>query len=85
MKPVIGGDEGGSIDPVREGVNGYRCPQDPEALANILHTLLKNPKKRLELGANARRLVEAEFSIECFAEKWVSLGARLTLGQKPEC
>jgi phosphatidylinositol alpha-1,6-mannosyltransferase len=81
MKPVIGGDEGGSVDPVREGVNGYRCPQDAEALADILLFLLKNPEKRLELGANARRLVEAEFSFECIAQKWVSLGARLTSGQ----
>jgi phosphatidylinositol alpha-1,6-mannosyltransferase len=81
MKPVIGGDEGGSIDPVREGVNGYRCPQDAEALADMLRFLLKNPKKRLELGANARKLVEAEFSFECIAEKWVSLGARLTLSR----
>jgi glycosyltransferase involved in cell wall biosynthesis len=81
MKPVIGGDEGGSIDPVREGVNGYHCPQDPETLADILLFLLKNPEKRLELGANARRLVEAEFSFECIAEKWVSLGDRLTSGR----
>jgi glycosyltransferase involved in cell wall biosynthesis len=61
-------------------VNGYRCPQDPEALADILHCLLTNPAKRLELGANAIKLVEEEFSIECFAEKWVSLGTELTLG-----
>lgn len=81
-KPVIGGDEGGSIDPVREGENGYRSGQNPEQLANRIESLMVDSEQCAALGQCSRQLVEREYSFEVFTALWIELAASLTGKQK---
>ena len=53
-----------SPEGIAEGETGFLVPpQDPEALALALATLLANPVLRLRMGDAARRRIERQFDI----------------------
>ena len=63
--PVIATRVGGLPEVVTDGENGLLIPpQDPEALATALERLLADPDLAQKLGGNARKQVEANFSLE---------------------
>lgn len=63
--PVIATAVGGLPEVVTDGDNGLLVPpEDPEALATALERLLEDPALAQRLGANARRHVEENFSLE---------------------
>ena len=63
--PVIATRVGGLPEVVTDGENGLLIPpQDPEALATALERLLADPDLAQKLGENARKHVEANFSLE---------------------
>lgn len=57
-------DSTGCHDVVTDGVNGLLVePQNPQMLADKLRILINNPELRREMGLNARKKAEKEFSI----------------------
>jgi len=57
--PVVGVREGGTLENVRDGVNGLLCtPGDAESLAAAMARLADDPDLRLTLGRNARAWAE---------------------------
>lgn len=68
-KPVIGCSVGGVPEVVEDGVTGYLVPpEDPTQLTLAVLRLLKDSHLRRELGAQARRHVEAHFTRERMTE-----------------
>jgi len=58
--PVVGVAEGGTLENVRDGVNGVLCrPGDAEAFADAIARVAADPRLRDELSRNARQWAEA--------------------------
>lgn len=63
--PVIATEVGGNAEVVADGVTGLLIPpRDADALTRALERLLADPSWANELGKNARRQVEANYSLE---------------------
>ena len=67
--PQVAGDSGGSTEAVLDGVTGLvvRRPDDPEAAAAAIATILDDADLRQRMGAAGRRRAEAEFAWEVLA------------------
>jgi glycosyltransferase involved in cell wall biosynthesis len=74
-KPVIGARIGGIPEEIREGRTGFTVPSgDPDALAGALRRLSDMPDGEIvELGREARRWVEREFSPSMYRERMLDL------------
>jgi colanic acid/amylovoran biosynthesis glycosyltransferase len=58
--PVVGTDVGGVTELVEDGVDGRVVPErDPQALADALEDLWRNPQRAQEFGRSGRRKVES--------------------------
>jgi glycosyltransferase involved in cell wall biosynthesis len=67
--PVVATDVGGTKEALRDGVDGFVVPaHEPSSLAAALRKLLQHPEDRQQMGMNARRRVEADFSSTVFFE-----------------
>ncbi len=63
--PVVTTDATGAVDSVVDGVTGFTLAKtDGEAFGNALLRLVESPGLRSQLGAAARRRVEADFASE---------------------
>jgi glycosyltransferase involved in cell wall biosynthesis len=63
--PAIATDVGGSCEVVEHGVSGLlTAPEDPNALAKSILSLLQNPATALELARAGRERVRRDFSFE---------------------
>jgi glycosyltransferase involved in cell wall biosynthesis len=63
--PVIVSRVGGNPEVVTDGATGLLIPpRDAEALAQALERLMADPARAKEMGENARRLVEVNYSLE---------------------
>ncbi len=64
-RALIATDTRGCREIVVQGENGLRVPiQDPQALADAIVELIRQPEERQRMGRAGRRLVEKEFSTE---------------------
>jgi glycosyltransferase involved in cell wall biosynthesis len=62
-RPIVTTDVPGCREVVQDGVNGLLVPpRDPQALAQALETLARDPDLRKKMGENGRRLVLERFS-----------------------
>jgi glycosyltransferase involved in cell wall biosynthesis len=62
-RPVIGSAVGGITYTIADGETGFLVPpRDPQALADRLYELLKNPTLRRQMGKKGRRRVERKFT-----------------------
>ena len=69
-RPCVAADAGGAPHVVREGVSGWLVPYArPDALAQRLRELQRDPAEARRVGLGARRLVEAEFSFPAMVER----------------
>lgn len=69
-KPAVAGRSGGVADAVADGETGIIVePDQPEALASAILSLLHDPARAREMGANGRRRVETELNWERFTER----------------
>jgi glycosyltransferase involved in cell wall biosynthesis len=70
-RPIVASNFGGFQEVVRNGETGYLYePQNPQALAEKLEILLRNPQQAEQMGKNAR-----QFMLENFT--WQKVAARV--------
>lgn len=66
-KPIIVGNEDGSQEAVREGVNGYVVsPREPSQLKERILELYHHPTVRETMGEEARKVILEDFSYDVF-------------------
>jgi glycosyltransferase involved in cell wall biosynthesis len=69
-KAVICSRVPGQTDVVVEGDNGrYVPPGDPSTLRTEISRLLSQPEEAARLGANGRKLVDSEMSLDLYAQR----------------
>jgi glycosyltransferase involved in cell wall biosynthesis len=72
--PVVTTDVGGNKELVREGETGYVVPiNDPQAMAERIVNLIRNPEKRREMGLAGRKIVEELTDNRKRVEKIISI------------
>jgi phosphatidylinositol alpha-1,6-mannosyltransferase len=68
--PVVAGRSGGVVEAVQDGVTGILVePDDPQALAKVLQTLLNDPALRQRLGENGRAFVQTHMTWDKAADQ----------------
>ena len=82
--PVLATRIGGSLEAIEDGVSGVLVePGRAEPLAAGLGPLLDDADRRAALGAAARARIEARFSLDAIAPRYVTLYERLVRGETP--
>jgi glycosyltransferase involved in cell wall biosynthesis len=77
-RPLIASDVPGCREIARHGVNALLVPpDDPEALAHAIATLMNDPDIRIRFGRASRQIVVADFSSARIGDEIVALYARL--------
>lgn len=77
-KPLVATDIPGCREVVQDGINGFLIPpKDPQALAEALEKLLKDPGLRDRFGQASRALVEEKFASRKVVAKMLRLYAEL--------
>jgi len=72
--PVVSTDCGGPSTLVEEGETGYLTPVgNPEALAERMEKILRDPEHARALGRRGRERIESHFSEEAAGEKFLSV------------
>lgn len=72
--PIVAVDEGGAVELVRHGINGYRVAHnDVTAAAIEIEKLLNSAPLRNALGMSGRAIVEKEYSLSLLANRIFSL------------
>lgn len=73
-RPIITTDSIGCKDTVEDGVNGFLIPiKDSDALAEKLRRLITNSDLRREMGIEARKIAERDFSISNVIDKHLKI------------
>lgn len=77
-KPVVGTRVGGVPEAVKDGISGILVePDNPDALADTIVKLLSDRQKARMMGAEGRKIIEQNFTIEKMSEKMCSLYSSL--------
>lgn len=83
QRPVVGLDNGGTVEVVEDGVTGLLSPAgDAPALVRNLCALLTDPSRRTTLGQHGRARVEARFTTRRMADETADVYTRLTVGRR---
>ena len=67
--PVVATSINGTEDFIQPGKNGDFVKSDPKSIAQVIDPLIRNPERRVEMGRNARQLVEQKFTWEHVAQE----------------
>jgi colanic acid biosynthesis glycosyl transferase WcaI len=71
-KPVLYSGSGEGAELVKEGDAGIvTAPGDPQELADAIRSLVEDPRRCRQMGANGRRYVEEKFSWAAIVGKWL--------------
>ncbi len=72
--PVVASDVGGVHEAVVDGKTGYLIPRgDVQSLATFLKILINDPELRAEMGRNARKRFEDNFTFEKMLRKTIAI------------
>jgi glycosyltransferase involved in cell wall biosynthesis len=72
--PCVATDISGNQDLIQHGKNGLLVPaEDPRSLADAVVYMLDNPDKAKDMGADARRTMEEQYTISSVADKYIEL------------
>jgi glycosyltransferase involved in cell wall biosynthesis len=73
-KPLIGSNIGGIPMQIKDGWNGFLIePRNKKQLVEKIKYLIDNPKERIRMGKNSRKLAEDEFDWRKIAEKYLEV------------
>ncbi len=76
-RPIVATDVPGCREIVADGKNGFLVPpNDPEAFAEALERLIRDPEMRRRFGAAGREMVEREFTQESVVRDTLALYRR---------
>lgn len=71
-KTVIGTAVDGTVEIIRDGVDGYLVePRNPVQLAEKMNKLIENPKIRSEMETQAMKRYQDEFSFEKLSKRYI--------------
>jgi glycosyltransferase involved in cell wall biosynthesis len=76
--PVVAVAEGGPLDTVMDGVNGYLADATPEALGKALAQLFENPARAHMMGEAGARYVRTHYSWEAGARTLLRVVDRMS-------
>jgi glycosyltransferase involved in cell wall biosynthesis len=76
-KPVIGSNLGGIAEEITPQSGILIPPNDPIALASAINSLLSSPQKIVDMGKEARKRVEEEYSLETHYTRLLGVFKRL--------
>ena len=77
-KPIIGSDVGGITDIVKDQINGLLVePRNHQQLAEKICYLIENPKERIRMGIEGRKIVEKSYTWKKIAGKTIELYSNL--------
>ena len=82
-RPVVAVDSGGPRETVVDGVTGFLRPADPEAFADALAELVRDPHAARRLGLAGRERVASGFSRRAFAQRLLAIVDEMTGGPRP--
>ncbi len=71
--PVVATEVGGNPDLVNPARGSLVAPRDPEALADVVDALLRDPGRRARMGEAARTHVVQEHSLDAMARAYAAL------------
>ena len=60
--PIVATSINGTEDFIQPGITGEFVKSDPKHIAQVIDPLIQNAQKRTEMGQNARRLVEQNYT-----------------------
>ncbi|MDV2495299.1 MAG: glycosyltransferase family 4 protein [bacterium] len=84
-KPVVSTRCGGPEDIIVDGATGYLVPlDDPEALADAILNVLKDPERARQMGRNGLERVRQHFDIRQKTEQYEALYREVLDGWTPE-
>ena len=76
--PVIGLDEGGALEMIRHGVNGFLLPkEDMAAIKEHICRLIESEALRTDFGKKGRQLAEEKYSLDQLSNEMASLYKRV--------
>jgi len=80
-KPVIGGNEDGSIEAVLDGKTGFSLsPDDFEGITRKIKILIDKPRRAKKMGMDGRKYVEENFSYKTFLKKQSDIIKKVLFG-----
>lgn len=72
-KTVIGTAVDGTPEIIRDGVDGYLVePRNPVQMAKKMNNLIENPEMRKNMGAQAMKRYQDEFSFDILSERYIA-------------
>lgn len=82
-RPVVATAVGGAREQVVDGETGYIVqPEDDEAMATHIISLLRDPERARRMGLRGRRIVQEKFSCEAQLERTERLYEQLLTGKR---
>jgi glycosyltransferase involved in cell wall biosynthesis len=82
-RPLVATDIPGCREIVRPGANGILIPvRDCGALADAIHSLLRDRARAEAMGQRSREIAEGEFSVELVVEQTLELYEELLVGDE---
>lgn len=80
--PVVATDVGGNSEVVRDGETGYLVPPgDPDAFADRVLGLLRDPGLRRRFGASAKETIRRDFALPTVADEYAAVYAEVMAGE----
>lgn len=78
-KPIVATDVGAIGEMLANGCGVLIKPQNTEEVINALKLLMSNEQLRMELGKNARRHLEEEYTIDAVLEQYKSIWSEVSV------